>query len=125
MSLDGPDVMDGGSSPPQAVVSKFPVKKKEDCYAIFFPNHYSINSTEDSPKKLKDPGKFAITIGLGNHRFKALCDLGASASLLPLSIYEKLDMGKLSPVKMKIFMADGSWRIFLFKWASSSSRMTS
>ena len=79
-----------------------------DCYAIFLPNYYSINSRDDSPKKLKDPGRFAITIGLGNQRFKALCDLGASTSLLPLSIWKKLDMGELSPVNMKIFMADGS-----------------
>ena len=36
--------------------------------------------------KLSDPGRFTITIGLGSRRYKALCDLGASTSLLSLSI---------------------------------------
>jgi hypothetical protein len=61
------------------------------------------------PEKLGDPGKFAITIGIGSHRFKALCDLGASASLLPLSIWSKTSMGPLEPVDMRLYMADGSW----------------
>jgi hypothetical protein len=60
------------------------------------------------PEKLKDPGRFAITIGLGNHRFKALCDLGASSSLLPLSIWKKINLGNLNPIEMRLYMADGS-----------------
>ena len=39
-----------------------------------------------TPEKSKDPGRFAIMIRLGKKRYKALCDLGASTSLLPLSI---------------------------------------
>ena len=60
------------------------------------------------PEKLGDPGRFAITIGIGNHKFKALCDLGASASLVPLSIWSKANMGPLEPVDMNLYMADGS-----------------
>ena len=62
----------------------------------------------DLPEKLGDPGKFAITIGIGAYRFKALCDLGASASLLPLSIWSKTNMGPLVPMNMRLYMADGS-----------------
>jgi len=76
----------------------------------------SINNVTEScalinkaqPEKLKDPGRFAITIGIGNHRYKALCDLGASASLLPLSIWRKINMGDLTPIDMRLFMAYGS-----------------
>ena len=60
------------------------------------------------PEKLGDPGRFAITIGLGAFRYRDLCDLGASTSLLPLSIWSKINMGGLSPIKMKLYMADGS-----------------
>ena len=55
----------------------------------------------DLPEKLGDPGKFAITIGIRAYRFKALCYLGASASLLPLSIWSKTNMGPLVPVNMR------------------------
>jgi hypothetical protein len=60
------------------------------------------------PEKLCDPGRFAITIGLGHHKYLALIDLGASASLMPLSIWKKILLGDLRPVNMKLFMADGS-----------------
>ena len=50
------------------------------------------------PEKLCDPGRFAITIGLGNYRYKALVDLGASASLMPLSIWTQTQMGDLDPL---------------------------
>ena len=58
--------------------------------------------------KLNDPGRFAITIGLGSHKYKALCDLGASTSLIPLSIWKDINMGNLQPIKMNLYMADGS-----------------
>ena len=58
--------------------------------------------------KLNDPGRFAITIGLGNRMYKALCDLGASTSLLLLSIWKDINMGNLHPIKMNLYMEDGS-----------------
>ena len=60
------------------------------------------------PEKLCDPGRFAITIGLGNCKYLALIDLGASASLMPLSIWKQIQLGDLRPVNMKLFMADGT-----------------
>ena len=60
------------------------------------------------PEKLSDPGKFSITIGLGNHRYKVVCDLGASISLIPLSIWKDINMGDLKPIKMRLYMPDGS-----------------
>nr|XP_021851949.1 uncharacterized protein LOC110791508 [Spinacia oleracea] len=49
-----------------------------------------------SPPKLKDPGSFSIPCHIGALFIdKALCDLGASVSVIPLSIYKKLNMGEL------------------------------
>ena len=41
------------------------------------------------PQKLKYPGSFTIPCTIGNSIFKrALCDLGASINLMPLSIFK-------------------------------------
>ena len=40
--------------------------------------------------KLKDPGSFTVPCAIGGTHFdKALCDIGASVSLMPYSIYKK------------------------------------
>ncbi|PHT34621.1 hypothetical protein CQW23_26421 [Capsicum baccatum] len=39
---------------------------------------------------------------------KALCDLGASINLMPLSIYKKLGLGDPTPTNMRLMMADRS-----------------
>ena len=41
---------------------------------------------------------------------RALCDLGASVSLIPLSIYKKIKLPDLHPTTMVIKLADGSIR---------------
>ncbi|XP_058783609.1 uncharacterized protein LOC131658316 [Vicia villosa] len=59
------------------------------------------------PLKLKDPGSFSIPCVIGKFIIdKALCDLGASVSLIPLSICEKLKLGELRPTKMSLQLAD-------------------
>lgn len=49
-------------------------------------------------EKKEDSSSFTIpfTIGL-LHFAKALCNLGESINLMPLSIYKKLDLGDPSP----------------------------
>ena len=79
----------------------------DDCNTMSLTNECSAIKN-NLPMKLNDPGRFAITIGLGNRRYKALCDLGASTSLLPLSIWKDNNMGNLQPIKMNLYMADGS-----------------
>ena len=56
--------------------------------------HYSAIATRSLVQKKEDPGAFTIpcTIGL-LHFAKALCDLGASINLTPLSINKKLGLG--------------------------------
>ena len=46
-------------------------------------------------QKLKDPGSFTIPCTIGNAIFeRALCDLGASINLMPLSIFKRLGLGE-------------------------------
>lgn len=61
------------------------------------------------PPKLKDPGSFSIPCVIGKFVIdKALCDLGASVSLIPLSICEKLKSGDVRPIRMSLQLADRS-----------------
>ena len=47
------------------------------------------------PQKLKDPSSFTTPRTIGNCIFeRALCDLGASINLMPLSIFRRLGLGE-------------------------------
>ncbi|XP_021856989.2 uncharacterized protein [Spinacia oleracea] len=61
------------------------------------------------PPKLKDPGSFSTPCSIQNLKFdNALCDLGASVSIFPYKIYEKLSLGDLTPTPMSLQLADRS-----------------
>ncbi|XP_020243263.1 uncharacterized protein LOC109821488 [Asparagus officinalis] len=61
------------------------------------------------PPKLKDPGSFSIPCTIGDMSInRALCDLGASVSLMPLSIFNKLQIGDLKPTTISLQLADRS-----------------
>lgn len=63
------------------------------------------------PKKLKDPGSVTIPCTIGDRTFKkALIDLGASVSLMPLSIYKKLGIGRVRDTNMTLQFADKSFK---------------
>ncbi|XP_042045593.1 uncharacterized protein LOC121791834 [Salvia splendens] len=58
---------------------------------------------------MKDPGNFNISCVIENDRkTKALCDLGASITRMPLSFFRKLKFGVLKPTTITIQMADRS-----------------
>ncbi|GKC07899.1 reverse transcriptase domain-containing protein [Tanacetum coccineum] len=58
------------------------------------------------PKKLGDPGKFLIPCNfLGMDVCHALADLEASINLMPLSIWKKLSLPKLTPTRMTLELA--------------------
>ena len=58
-------------------------------------------------QKKEDPGAFTIPCIVGSIYFvKALCDLGASINLMPLSIYKKLGLGDPKPIAMRLLMVD-------------------
>ena len=61
------------------------------------------------PQKLKDPESFTIPCTIGNAVFeKALCDLGASINLMPLSIFRRLGLGEAKPTAVTLQLADQS-----------------
>ncbi|XP_078170268.1 uncharacterized protein LOC144564543 [Carex rostrata] len=79
------------------------VKLTEQCSAIL---------KSDLPPKLDDPGKFSIPCIIGKATIrKALCDLGASVSLMPRTIYERMGVGELRPTLMSLQLADSSVRL--------------
>ncbi|XP_016491889.1 uncharacterized protein LOC107811472 [Nicotiana tabacum] len=58
-------------------------------------------------EKLSDPGSFTIPCTIGNFAFaKALCDLGASINLMPLTIYKRLGIERARPTSMLLQLAD-------------------
>ncbi|GJT16842.1 retrovirus-related pol polyprotein from transposon TNT 1-94 [Tanacetum coccineum] len=59
------------------------------------------------PPKEKDPGSFTLPCLINNICFnKALVDLGANVSVMPLSTYTNLCLGELSHTRMTIKLAD-------------------
>ncbi|XP_050890456.1 uncharacterized protein LOC127095868 [Lathyrus oleraceus] len=61
------------------------------------------------PPKLKDIWSFSIPCVIGKLVIdKALYDLGASVSLMPLSISERLNLGNLKPTKISLQLSDCS-----------------
>ncbi|CAM8982121.1 unnamed protein product [Rhodiola kirilowii] len=64
------------------------------------------------PRKLQDSGSFSIPCDIGGFRVRrALCDLGASVSIMPYSLYAKLNLGDLCPSNVTIHLADCSCRL--------------
>ncbi|CAM8959826.1 unnamed protein product [Rhodiola kirilowii] len=64
------------------------------------------------PPKLKDSGSFSIPCNIGGLAIRrALCDLGASVSIMPYSLYSKLNLGDLCPTNISIRLADRSCRL--------------
>ncbi|XP_050895798.1 uncharacterized protein LOC127102474 [Lathyrus oleraceus] len=63
------------------------------------------------PVKKKDRGLVTIPCTIGDKKFKkALIDLGASVSLMPLSTYKKLGIGIVQDTRMTLQFADRSVR---------------
>nr|GEV68849.1 reverse transcriptase domain-containing protein [Tanacetum cinerariifolium] len=76
------------------------VPLNENCLAILL---------KKLPEKLGDPGKFLIPCDFsGMNVYHALADLGASINLMPLSIWKKLSLPKLTPTSMTFELADRS-----------------
>jgi len=73
-----------------------------------------ITSTKESnailkklPPKLRDPSSFSIPCVIGSETIdKAMCDLGASVSLFPLSLFKRISIGELKPTEMALKQVD-------------------
>ncbi|XP_057426049.1 uncharacterized protein LOC130719437 [Lotus japonicus] len=61
------------------------------------------------PMKRRDPVSFTISVEVeGMTEVEALCDLGASINLMPLTMFERLDLGEVTPTMLSLQMADRS-----------------
>ncbi|XP_016192293.1 uncharacterized protein LOC107633170 [Arachis ipaensis] len=64
---------------------------------------------EGIPPKLKDPRSFYLPCTIGNTIIdKALCDLGSSINLMPLSMMKKLSIEEVKPTQMSLELVDRS-----------------
>nr|GEW27777.1 reverse transcriptase domain-containing protein [Tanacetum cinerariifolium] len=71
--------------------------------------HCSAVLLKKLPDKLRDPGKFLIPCDFpGMDECLALADLGASINLMPLSVWNKLSLPKLSPTCITLKLANRS-----------------
>nr|GEY38670.1 reverse transcriptase domain-containing protein [Tanacetum cinerariifolium] len=71
--------------------------------------HCSVVLLKKLPKKLGDPSKFLIPCDFpGMDECLALADLDASINLMPLFLWNKLSLPKLSPTCMTLDLADRS-----------------
>ncbi|XP_058002299.1 uncharacterized protein LOC131179465 [Hevea brasiliensis] len=84
-------------------------RRLEDYETVALTEECSAILQNKLPPKLKDPGSFFIPCLIGNMNInKALCDLGVSVSLVPLSICKKLDVGELKPTIISLQLVDRS-----------------
>ncbi|XP_078163505.1 uncharacterized protein LOC144558538 [Carex rostrata] len=87
-------------------------RKLEEVQMVSLDSNGSAMVMNELPKKLDDPGKFSIPCSIGNVQFKrALCDLGASVSLMPKSVYDRLGVGELKPTRISLQLADQSVKL--------------
>nr|XP_016462505.1 PREDICTED: uncharacterized protein LOC107785668 [Nicotiana tabacum] len=64
------------------------------------------------PQKLNDPGSFTIPVRIGEIDVgRALCDLGASINLMPLSVFKQLGLGAPRPTMVMLQLADRSYEL--------------
>ncbi|XP_016195726.1 uncharacterized protein LOC107636748 [Arachis ipaensis] len=64
---------------------------------------------EGIPPKFKDPGSFYLPCTIGNTVIdKALCDLGSSINLMPLSMMRRLSIEEVKPTQMSLELVDRS-----------------
>ena len=86
-------------------------KKLEEYGTITLTEECSAILQKKLPPKLQDPGSFAIPFSIGNRvSGKALCDLGASINLMPLSMFKRLKLGEPKSTTISLQLADRSYQ---------------
>ncbi|XP_042441148.1 uncharacterized protein LOC122026472 [Zingiber officinale] len=72
---------------------EFNRRQKGDFETVALTENYSALLMANSPPKPQDPGSFSLPCRIGPELIpRAFCDLGASVSLLPYSLYKKLGL---------------------------------
>ena len=84
-------------------------KRLADFKTVNLTEECSVIHQRKLPQNLKDPCSFTIPCTIGNAVFeRALCDLGASINLMPLSIFKRLGLGEARPTTVTLQLADRS-----------------
>ncbi|KAG9450269.1 hypothetical protein H6P81_010234 [Aristolochia fimbriata] len=87
-------------------------RKVEEQGTILLNKNCSAILRNELPAKLKDPGSFTIPCEIGSYKFaNALCDLGASVNLMPLSLCKYLKLGEPPETVITLQFADRSTKI--------------
>ncbi|XP_038981145.1 uncharacterized protein LOC120110395 [Phoenix dactylifera] len=85
----------------------FKKRKLEDFETITLMEKCSAIIQNKLPPKLRDPESFSISCTIGDVDFsRALCDLGASISLMPLFVSRKLGLKESKPTTISLQLAD-------------------
>ncbi|XP_047252220.1 uncharacterized protein LOC124887083 [Capsicum annuum] len=72
-------------------------------------NHCSAITTRSLVQKKANSGSFTILCTIGSFNFTmALCDLGVSLNLMPLSVFKKLCLGDTRPINLWLLITDRS-----------------
>ncbi|XP_022869680.1 uncharacterized protein LOC111389057 [Olea europaea var. sylvestris] len=86
-----------------------PISKLGDHETVMLTEECSARIQKKLLPKLKDSGSFTIPCTIGDFYFdKALCDLGVSINLMPLSIFRKLGLGEPKATTVTLQLADRS-----------------
>ncbi|XP_019183956.1 PREDICTED: uncharacterized protein LOC109178859 [Ipomoea nil] len=84
-------------------------KKLEEFATVHLNEECSAILQSKLPPKLMDPGSFSIPCTIGNTVVdKCLCDLGASINLMPLTLFNKLEIAEMKPTTISLQLADRS-----------------
>ncbi|XP_057719840.1 uncharacterized protein LOC130934270 [Arachis stenosperma] len=76
---------------------------------IVLTNECSALVQKKLPQMMPEPGNFLIPYTIWTITFeKALCDLGSSINLMPLSMMKKLQIQEAQPTRISLEMADKS-----------------
>ncbi|GJS82982.1 reverse transcriptase domain-containing protein [Tanacetum coccineum] len=83
--------------------------KLEEAYTVMMNERCSAVLLNKLPSKEKDPVSFTIPCHTSDlHINNGLADLGASISLIPYTMYEKLGLGEPKPTRMSLEIPDSS-----------------
>nr|GFA54337.1 hypothetical protein [Tanacetum cinerariifolium] len=87
----------------------FSPKKLKNLHIISFlsdPDPQEEYTNDQLPLKESNPGHFTLPYTIGNFNFYAMDDLGASVNVLPMNIFDYLELTNLSKTEMLVEMAD-------------------
>ncbi|XP_062114835.1 uncharacterized protein LOC133828229 [Humulus lupulus] len=82
-------------------------RKLEDYETVALTEERNAILPKKLPPKLKDPGSFNIPCSIADLiGTNALYDLGASVNLMPLSMFQKMNLGEARPTTVSLQMTD-------------------